>query len=281
MSVKVSVCVPAYNNADTITETLDCVLNQSYQNLELIVVDDNSSDQTYSLLKQYESNKKDERLKVFHNDYNLGMAGNWNYCLSLCEGEYLRLLCGDDLIDIDLIRREVEVLDENPDVLMVSSDTRFIGLDGKLGGQYKRFYKSGAIEGIEAVRFSFFTRDYLGAPLANLFRRSAYKKVGGFDSEFSYIIDYDFFVAIALLGKIYIIHEPLNYFRLRPTSNTSEVLGGAGADEYIKEHEKLINKYSADLKINEWQIKLSVFIRKNMIRLGDWYLRVFMKEKRR
>ena len=281
MKPKVSVCVPVYNNADTIVETLECVLNQTYKDIELIVVDDNSSDDSLKVIKEFEKKTKDDRLRIFHNDNNLGMAGNWNYCLSLCKGEYLRLLCGDDLIDGDLIRREVEILDANPKIQMVSSDTRFIGLDGELGGQYKRYHKSGVTEGIDAVRFSFFTRDYLGAPLANLFRRSAYEKVGGFDCDFSYIIDYDFFVAIALLGKIYIIHEPLNYFRLRPASNTSEVLGGAGANVYIKEHEMLINKYSSNLNLKKWQIKLSVFIRKKMIRMGDLYLRVFMKEKRR
>ncbi|MCR5545638.1 MAG: glycosyltransferase family 2 protein [Lachnospiraceae bacterium] len=281
MEPKVSICVPAYNNEDTIEETLGCVLQQTYKNIELIVVDDNSSDSTYERLVEFQKTTKDNRLKIFHNESNLGMAGNWNYCLSLCEGEYLRLLCGDDLIDSDLIRREVEILEEHPEVEMVSSDTRFVGLDGSYGGTYKRYHKSGVVEGKDAVMFSFFTRDYLGAPLANLFRRSAYEKVKGFDSTFSYIIDYDFYTAIALLGKIYIIHEPLNFFRLRPTSNTSEVLGGSGSDAYVKEHELLVNKYANRLHLHSWQVRLSVWIRRLMIHLGDLYLKVFMKEKRK
>lgn len=280
MTPKVSVCVPVYNNGDTITETLDCVLNQSFRDLELIVVDDNSSDNSYDVLKEYEATKQDARLKIYHNNKNLGMAGNWNYCLSLCEGEFLRLLCGDDLIDLNLIEREVKILEEHPEVEMVSSDTRFVGLDGTKGGTYKRYHKSGVTEGRDAVMFSFFTRDYLGAPLANLFRRSAYEKVGGFDNRFSYIIDYDFYVAVALLGKIYIIHEALNYFRLRPTSNTSEVLGGEGANTYAQEHRRMIEKYAPSLGLKPWQINLSVWIRKRMIQLGDLYLKLFMKEKR-
>ncbi|MCR4674300.1 MAG: glycosyltransferase [Lachnospiraceae bacterium] len=280
MKPKVSVCVPAYNNEDTIVETLECVLNQTYRDLELIVVDDNSSDATYEVIRNFARERNDNRLKIFQNKENLGMAGNWNYCLSLCDGEYLRLLCGDDLIDDDLVRREVEILDQYPTVQMVSSDTRFVGLDGHLGGQYKRYHKSKVTEGRKAVLFSFFTRDYLGAPLANLFRREAYEKVGGFDRNFSYIIDYDFFTAIALLGNIYILHEPLNFFRLRPTSNTSEVLGGEGANAYVEEHENLVRKYAKDLNLKEWQIRFSVTVRKAMIYLGDLYLKVFMKEKR-
>ena len=104
--------------------------------------------------------------------------------------------------------------------------------------------------------------------------------MGGFDNRFSYIIDYDFYVAVALLGKIYIIHEALNYFRLRPTSNTSEVLGGEGANTYAQEHRRMIEKYAPSLGLKPWQINLSVWIRKRMIQLGDLYLKLFMKEKR-
>ena len=280
MEPKVSVCIPAYNNEDTIEETLRCVLEQSYKNIELIVCDDDSKDRTYQVIQNFAKSSRDERLKIFHNESNLGMAGNWNYCLSLCSGTYMRLLCGDDLIDKDLIRREVEILESHPEVVMVSTDTRFIGLDGDLGGQYRRYPKNGVVEGKKAVRFSFFTRDFLGAPLANLFRREAYEKIGGFDEAFSYIVDYDFFAAVALLGKIYILHEPLNYFRLRPTSNTSEVLGGSGSEAYVDEHQRLVEKYAPSLGLKPWQIRLSVTIRKLMICLGDLYLKVFMKEKR-
>jgi hypothetical protein len=85
---------------------------------------------------------------------------------------------------------------------------------------------SGIIDGIKVVRHSLFSRNYLGAPLANTFRREAYEKLGGFDPRYHYIVDYDFYIKLALAGKIYIIHEPLNYFRIRNDSNTGEVLGG-------------------------------------------------------
>ena len=86
----VSVCIPAYNNADYICETIDSVLNQTYKNIELVIVDDNSNDNTLEIIKHYEA--KDNRVKVYHNDKNLGMAGNWNHCLELCNGEFIKLL---------------------------------------------------------------------------------------------------------------------------------------------------------------------------------------------
>ncbi len=268
----VSICIPAYNNADTLAETMRCVQNQTWKNIELIVVDDHSTDGTAEVAKA----NADHRTRVYENETNLGMSGNWNRCLSLCSGKYIKLLCADDLLDADLIRREVNLLEADPEVVMVSTDTRFIDPNGNEKQVYRRYFAKGKCDGRKAARFSVFTRDYLGAPLANTFRRSAYEALGGFDDSFFYIVDYDFFMKLATSGPIYILHEPLNYFRLRAESNTSQVLGGDRGDDYVREHEKLVRKYAAALGLNETQVRLSVAIRRLMNVLGGWYLRLAM-----
>ena len=91
----VSVCVPAYNNADTIRATVESVLASDYRPIEVIVVDDCSTDDTYEVISGIEH----PALYIYKNEKNLGMAGNWNRCLSLCKGKYVRLLCADDRID--------------------------------------------------------------------------------------------------------------------------------------------------------------------------------------
>ena len=266
----VSVCIPAYNNEDYILETINCILHQSYKHIELIVVDDNSSDSTLEVAKSV----KDKRLKVYHNEANLGMAGNWNKCLSLCNGKYIKLVCADDLIHKRLIEKEVAIMETYPQVNLVQTDTQFIDVDGNPKGYYRRYFKAGIVEGREASRFSIFTRDFLGAPLANMIRASTYDKLGGFDESFHYIIDYDFFMKLANYGKIYIAHKPLNYFRIRNDSNTGQVLGGGEEAAYISEHRHLVEKYAADLGLKRWQIELSVSIRKITDFLGSIYLRV-------
>ncbi len=271
----VSVCIPAYNNEDYIVETIECILNQSYKNIELIVVDDNSKDNTYQVVE----NVNDKRIKLYKNERNLGMAGNWNRCLELCSGKYIKLICADDLIHKRLIEKEVLIMEKYPNVNLVQSDTQFVDLNGKAAGYYRRYYRSGVVEGKKASRFSAFTRDYLGAPLANMIRKSAYDKLGGFDESFFYIIDYDFYMKLANYGDIYIIHKPLNYFRIRNDSNTGEVLAGDKGSIYIAEHRRLIEKYAADLKLSKWQVELSVLIRKVMSFLGNIYLKVFLPKE--
>ena len=73
----VSVCIPAYNNEEYIAQTINNILGQSYKNIELIIVDDNSMDNTLDVIKSF----TDKRIKVYKNESNLGMAGNWNRCL--------------------------------------------------------------------------------------------------------------------------------------------------------------------------------------------------------
>ena len=265
----VSVCIPAYNNAAYILETINCILSQSYKNIELIVVDDNSSDGTLEVVKTV----KDKRIKVYHNDTNLGMAGNWNRCLKLCTGKYIKLMCADDLIHRRLIEKEVAIMEAYPEVNLVSSDTQFIDVHGEPKGYYRRYFKHGIIDGKEASRFSVFTRDFLGAPLANMIRKSAYDKLGGFDESFHYIVDYDFYMKLYNYGKVYIVHKPLNYFRIRGDSNTGQVMGGGEEQRYIAEHKKLLTKYAPDLGLSPWQVNLSTTIRVITILLGRIYLK--------
>lgn len=273
----VSVCIPAYNNEDTIAETIQSVLEQTYDNIELIIVDDHSTDRTLEEAESASRNKINTQVFLYRNNQNLGMAGNWNRCLSLCHGKYIKLLCGDDLIEKNLVSREVAILEVNPEAVMVSSDTKFIDMQDNPKTEYKRYHKSGLVDGREISRYSIFHRDYLGAPLANTFRKSAYEITGGFDPSFHYVIDYDFYMTLACQGYVYILHEPLNFFRLREDSNTGMVLGGSEGDAYVKEHEHLARKHAAALGLSESDIRRSVCIRKAMNRLGRLYLKVFMK----
>ena len=277
MSKLMSIGIPAYNNGAYIGETIESILAQTYKNIELVIVDDNSSDNTYQVLQQYA--EKDKRVKIYKNETNLGMAGNWNRCLELCTGEFMKLVCADDLLAPNMIEYEMKIFRKYPEVVLVGSDTRLVDLQGKYKGWYRRYKHSGIIDGKIVVRKGFFSQDYFGAPQANAFRRSAYEKVGGFSPEFHYIVDYDFFVEIAKLGKIYIIHEPLNYFRVRGDSNTGQVMGEdkQKTQIYVDEHYRLYKKNQKDLHLSDADIQRAVTIRKLRCFMARMYLKVFVR----
>lgn len=274
MQPLVSVCIPAYNNAAYIKETIDSVLNQTYANLELIIADDKSKDNTLEVIRAID----DERIKIYENEKNLGMSGNWNHCLNLCKGEFIKLICADDLLAVDALEKEVNALIEHPNAVMVESDTRLIDLAGKYKGWYKRYKTTGLTDGKKIARAGAFSQNYFGAPLANTFRRSVLDTLKGFDTNFYYILDYDFWIRIACLGEVYIIHEPLNFFRVRNDSNTGEVMSGDKSKTYIGEHRYLMEKHAKELKLSKVEVELSVLIRRLRSFAAAVYLKLFVHD---
>lgn len=274
MEPLVSVCIPAYNNAGYIRETIDSILNQTYHNIELVVVDDNSKDNTLDVIQSV----KDSRVKVYHNEENLGMVGNWNKCLSLTSGEYIKLICADDMLDQNAIEIEARAMQQHPTVNLVESDTRLVDINGKKTGVFHRYHKSGEVNGKKVAKKSLLIQNFFGAPVNNMIRKSALEKVGYFDESFTYILDFDMWVRLACSGDIYIIHQQLNSFRIRNDSNTGNLIG-ANRDVYVDEHKRLVEKHASNgvIKLSKFDIGFSVWFRKVRNVLIGIYLKLFSK----
>src|SRR5690349_17018230 len=103
----ISVCIPVYNNERFIAQTLDSVLAQTQPDFEAILTDEHYTDGTVAVIKRF----SESRIKLIENPKSLGMMGNFDYVLSQATGKYVKLLCGDDLIYPDCLRRQVEALE--------------------------------------------------------------------------------------------------------------------------------------------------------------------------
>ena len=270
----VSIVIPAYNNENTIIATLESIRNQSYKNIEIIIIDDNSKDKPLQLVT--EQQKKDNRIKIYHNSTNLGMIGNWNKCIQMSNGEFVKLVCADDLLDKNEIEKETGVMILNPSVNLVESDTRLIDINGKKTGSFKRYHKSGLVKGKKIARTSIIWNNFFGAPVNNLIRKSVLDKTGYFDEQFTYILDFDMWMKIACTGDVYIIHELLNSFRIRNDSNTGNLIG-KDRETYVAEHQRLVDKYAGELQLNRFEYAFSIWFRKFRNAAIGIYLRVFAK----
>lgn len=274
--VLVSVCIPAYNSGAYIEKTMESVLNQTHKNLELVVVDDHSADDTVKIVEGMAA--KDSRVRLEINPRNLGLSGNWNACIRHAKGQYVKLLCADDLLYPDSIEKELAPFLVYPDVHLVMSDTRLIDAEGRKAGAFYRWPKKGLTEGRKLARRSLLFNNFFGAPCNNLFPRASALKAGGFDRRFSYIPDFDFWVRMACLGQVYIIHECLNAFRIRRDSNTGEVMGEGGrGQDYVKEHVWLVKKHGRKLGLSKAACRFSVWWRKSRSRLIHIYLKIVTK----
>ena len=122
MKPKVSVIMPAYNAERYIGEAIESILNQSYKELELIIIDDCSSDSTLELVKKY----KDNRIKLLKNNENRGIAYTTNYGIDISSGEYIALLDDDDIAYPERLEIQVNYLEKHPEIDILGGRTEII-----------------------------------------------------------------------------------------------------------------------------------------------------------
>lgn len=146
----VSVCIPAYNSGRFIVRTIESILNQTYKNIEIVVVDDCSSDDTVDKVKSI----KDDRIKLIVNEANLGMSRNWDKCVRSCSGRYVKLIPADDCIYPDCISRSVIILEKHPEVSLVVVGTDLVDNDDKITGSYMHWPGNGIVKGARIAKTS-------------------------------------------------------------------------------------------------------------------------------
>lgn len=129
---KISVIMGIYNCADTLTQALDSIVNQTYSNWEVIMCDDCSKDNTIEIAQGYVT-LYPEKFILIKNGENRGLNFTLNKCLELASGEYVARMDGDDLCAPNRFEKEIDILDNNPSVAIVSTDMNFFDENGIWG----------------------------------------------------------------------------------------------------------------------------------------------------
>lgn len=107
----VSIIIPVYNRAKIINETVFCAINQTYKNIEIIIVDNCSTDNTWEIL--HDLAKEDNRIKIFSNKVNLGPVLNWAECIKRASGEYYKILWSDDKVSANFIEEAIKLMNND------------------------------------------------------------------------------------------------------------------------------------------------------------------------
>lgn len=259
----VSICIPVYNGENTIKNTIMSALNQTYDNIEVIVVDNCSNDNTLNICKEI----NDDRLHVYQNAENIGMLGNWNKVVEYATGEYIHMLCSDDLLHKDCIERKMQDVDKDEKIAFVFGASEVINPDGDV--LMTRYFKkeSGIHDGRTIAKQSFRSRNFLGEPSNVLFKKELFNQVGGVNTKLLYTPDWDLWIRIALLGKVYYESTPLVQYRISADNATSSFSIGS----ILKDDKSFVSSVeAAGLEVSVWDKnihKISIFIRTYMRRL--------------
>lgn len=181
MDPLVSVLIPNYNYSKYLNECISSVLNQTYKNLDIVILDNDSSDDSVKLCKKFD----DPRLRVCINQYNI-ISLSYNLLADMLydvRSEYAVLLCSDDSFEPDFIQKAVEILESDKNISYVHGDRWWISPEGEKKELDPFFNCSFTVSGRNMMPLYLVTA--IAHPSQGVFRLSAFRKMGGFDQEFT------------------------------------------------------------------------------------------------
>ena len=209
----ISFIIPVYNvKSKYLSECLDSILNQTYDNFEVCIVDDCSTkEETLSCLKEYE--EKDKRIRVTHHKENGHISKTSNDAIKMAKGEYIALVDNDDTIDENALYYNVKLLNENKNVDMVYSDEDKLDLHGRFcDPNFKPDFSPDTLMSLNYI--CHFT----------MIRKEIVNKVGGFEVGLEGAQDHDLFLKISEITKnIYHIPKILYHWRMSETSTAMKL----------------------------------------------------------
>jgi glycosyltransferase involved in cell wall biosynthesis len=215
----VSVVIPAYNHAAYLDESIHSVLAQDYSPVELIVLDDGSTDETRDVLQKY------GQQFTWESHANLGQAATLNKGFRMAKGDILSYLAADDRLEPHAVRRSVDMLEEHPEVVMTYCDFTLLDPESRV------------VRRVMAPEFNYrqMVLELVCAPGPGVFwRRTASDAVGGWNPAFRMGPDYDFWLRLGLVGPLRRIPESLAFLRVHPGSQSFQVFDIDRSEEPVR-----------------------------------------------
>ena len=227
----VSICIPTYNGEAYLKECLESVIHQTYINLEIILVDDKSIDNTTSIAKQYA--KFDKRIQFFENKINLGLVGNWNKCLQLASGQWIKYVFQDDYLAINCIEKLIEAAKDNS---IITCNRKFI-FENEVNAETKKSYEINlltlkklfpnqknlfipAIQ-IKNLVVENIAANFIGEPTVVMFKKELIFKKGLFNAKLKQLCDLEYWVRVSSTEGLVYLSEELMTFRIHKDSTSS------------------------------------------------------------
>ena len=204
-----SVILPVYNGNPFLGEAIQSVLNQSFVDFELIIIDDGSTDNSTQVIKTY--TQKETRILSVLRDHR-GLSASLNEAIDRTSGEFIARLDDDDIWLPDKLERQIEYLIQNPDIKLLGSSVSFINEQGYEIGGMQGFNKNEGLSG--EYLLTKMKRNNMFCSSSVIFVKSIVDSIGGFNSDYSTSMDYDFALRILSGFKGAILESTLVKYRI-------------------------------------------------------------------
>ncbi|CDE44236.1 glycosyl transferase family 2 family protein [Clostridium sp. CAG:768] len=215
--MKISVVTASYNYQDYIKETIQSVLDQTYNDWELIIVDDCSTDNSVDVIKSF----NDERIKLFINEKNLGLAQTVKRGVEYATGEWIVFLESDDLITPDNIEKKVQIIKKYSDLNLIFNDCEFFGDKNKVKDFSIALKKTRILLKNKNYPTKMFYNFYLSNKIFTfssvMAKREDLLNIS-YNPPIDSLLDWWLWVQLAYIGNFYYIPEKLTKWRLHKNS---------------------------------------------------------------
>lgn len=208
----VSVIIPVYNGNGYLVEAIQSILNQSYRKLEVIAIDDGSTDNSYEILKSLA--KKSSRLRIYRNAKNLNISHTLNRGIKMAKGQYIARMDADDIALPQRIEKQIDFLLKHPSVVIVGGQCQTINTQGKIIGK-KLFPHTD-----KQIREALFTTNPIQHPTAIINRALLPKNFAWYNPELPPAEDYDLFFRLGQYGLYHNLKATVLQYRQYLGSST-------------------------------------------------------------
>ena len=242
MNPKVSVIIKAFNHENYVAEAIESILNQKFQNFEIVITDDGSTDATKDIIRRF----KDPRINLEISKNNQGISLAMNATLNRARGEFVAILNSDDIALPDRLERQVKFLDTHPEVTSLFSIPIMVddkGVQTQARGDFHKALELPNFSRATWLRYFFLQGNCLCAPTA-MIRRSAIIDCGGYDPRLGSLNDFDYWIRMLLKGyTIHVLPEPVTLFRIRSNFQNASAPTSFNLTRSIFEHSMILNQF--------------------------------------
>lgn len=208
----VSVVLPVYNASPYLSQAIQSILSQTYQGLELIIIDDASTDNSWATITQFA--QKDKRIRAIKNDVNLKLSKTLNRGIEIARGTYIARMDADDISLPDRLEKQVAYMDMHPEVGISGGNMEIMHADGKVFA--KRTYHLNDHD----IRSHIFRYSPYSHPLI-IMRKDILDKIGGYKDEYNPAEDYELYFRIGTASKFGNLSDTLLKYRIVEKSMTT------------------------------------------------------------
>ena len=256
----VSVCIPTYNTAGMIKEAITSVLKQTYQPIEIWVMDNCSTDATESVVKAMVATEP--RIKYVRHANNLGMARNFNACLSAATGDMVLILGADDSLKEECVDRLANALYTHESAVLAGCARQFVDEAMNPIAVMSKVKQARLIDGTTLMRECVAFGNKIGEPSAVLFRREPANR--GFNVEFNQFLDLEMWFYLANRGSGIFLPEPLSVIRQHAQQTSkANFLSGRLIEEKRRLFLLVFSRASVQLTLGNrmmWDLRMAVSI---------------------